>query len=54
MRDPALLPSQLQGLEAYVPHVRVVRIEDAAHYPMRSHPQLVHQAVRAFLREGDK
>jgi epoxide hydrolase 4 len=54
MRDPVLLPVQLQGLEAYVPHVRVVRIDDADHYPMRSHPTLVNQTIRDFLREGDR
>ena len=54
MRDPALLPSQLNGLAAYASHVRVVWVDDAAHYPMRSHPQLVNQAIREFLREGDK
>jgi pimeloyl-ACP methyl ester carboxylesterase len=52
LQDPVLLPNQLHGLEAYAPHLRVVRVEDAAHYPMRSHPQLVHQAMRAFLHAG--
>ena len=54
MRDPALLPSQLNGLEAYAPHVRVVWVDDADHYPMRSHPTLVNQTIREFLRDGDK
>jgi pimeloyl-ACP methyl ester carboxylesterase len=54
MRDPSLLPSQLEGLEAYAPNVRVVRVDDADHYPMRSHPKLVNQAIREFLRHGDK
>jgi pimeloyl-ACP methyl ester carboxylesterase len=54
MRDPSNAPSQLNGLEAYVPHMRVVRIEDAGHYPMRSHPTLVNQTIREFLRDGDK
>jgi epoxide hydrolase 4 len=54
MRDPSLLPSQLEGLEAYAPNVRVVRVDDADHYPMRSHPKLVNQAMREFLRHGDK
>jgi pimeloyl-ACP methyl ester carboxylesterase len=54
MRDPQLLPSQLNGLEQYAPHVRVVRVDDAGHYPMRSHPTLVNQTMRDFLRDGDK
>jgi len=52
MRDPQLLPSQLHGLEQYAPHVRVVRVDDAGHYPMRSHLTLVNQTIREFLREG--
>jgi pimeloyl-ACP methyl ester carboxylesterase len=48
MRDPHLLPQQLDGLDAYAPDLTVVRIADAGHYPMRSHPQLVNQAIRAF------
>ena len=54
MRDPYLLPSQLNGLEQYAPHVHVVRIDDAGHYPMRSHPTLVNQTIREFLRVGDR
>jgi len=27
-----------------------VRIEDGGHYPMRSHPELVNQAIRAFMQ----
>jgi pimeloyl-ACP methyl ester carboxylesterase len=54
MRDPALLPSQLKGLEAYAPNLHVVRVDDAAHYPMRSHPKLVNQAIREFLHDGSQ
>ena len=50
MRDPSLLPRQLDGLEAYAPDLTVVRIEDGGHYPMRSHPELVNQAIRAFMQ----
>jgi pimeloyl-ACP methyl ester carboxylesterase len=54
MRDPVMRPSQLNGLEQYAPHVQVVRIDDAGHYPMRSHPTLVNQTIREFLRVGDR
>jgi epoxide hydrolase 4 len=50
MRDPALLPGQLDGLEAYAADLTVRRIADAGHYPMRSHPELVNEAIRDFLR----
>jgi len=48
MRDPYTLPQQLDGLDAYAPDLTVVRIEDGGHYPMRSHPELVNQAIRTF------
>ncbi len=49
MRDPFILPGQLDGLEGYAPNLTVVRIEDGGHYPMRSHPELVNQAIRDFV-----
>jgi pimeloyl-ACP methyl ester carboxylesterase len=50
MRDPSMLPQQLDGLDAYVPDLTVVRIDDGGHYPMRTHPELVNQSIRAFLQ----
>jgi pimeloyl-ACP methyl ester carboxylesterase len=50
MRDPYILPQQLDGLDAYASDLTVVRIEDGGHYPMRSHPELVNQAIRAFMQ----
>jgi pimeloyl-ACP methyl ester carboxylesterase len=52
MRDPSLLPHQLQGLGEYAPDLTVVRIEDASHYPMRSHPALSNEAIRVFLQRS--
>jgi pimeloyl-ACP methyl ester carboxylesterase len=52
MRDPALLPGQLDGLEAYAAKLTVHRIAEAGHYPMRSHPELMNETVRRFLRSG--
>lgn len=50
MRDPALLPGQLDGLDLYASDLRVVRIDDAGHYPMRSHLEIVRRSIREFLR----
>jgi epoxide hydrolase 4 len=50
MRDEALLPGLLQGLDEYVQELTVVRIDDAGHLPMRSHPAAVSSAIRDFLR----
>ena len=50
MQDPACLPSQLDQLHDYAPNAIVVRIDDAGHLPMQSHPILVNRAIRDFLR----
>ncbi len=49
MRDPVLLPGELDGIEDYAPRAVVLRIGDAGHDPMRSHPALVNRAIRDFL-----
>lgn len=50
-RDPYLLPSGLEGLEAYAPNSRVVHIPEATHWVTLEHPQRVESLVREFLRE---
>jgi len=52
MQDPVCLPGQLDGLHDYAPNATVVRIEDAGHRPMQSHPALVNGAIRDFLRRA--
>jgi pimeloyl-ACP methyl ester carboxylesterase len=49
LRDPAMLPGLLDGLEEYVQDLTVVRIDDAGHDPMRSHPGQVNHAIRNFV-----
>jgi len=49
MQDPVCLPGQLDNLHDYAPDATVVRIEDAGHRPMQSHPSLVNRAIRDFL-----
>jgi pimeloyl-ACP methyl ester carboxylesterase len=49
MNDRALLPGSLRGLEDYVKDLALVRIDEAGHTPMRSHPAEVNRAVRDFL-----
>jgi len=50
MQDPVCLPGQLDNLHDYAPKATVVRIEDAGHRPMQSHPMLVNRAIRDFLQ----
>ena len=52
MQDPVCLPGQLDKLQDYAPNATVVRIEDAGHRPMQSHPVLVNRAIRDFLRRA--
>jgi pimeloyl-ACP methyl ester carboxylesterase len=50
LRDATMLPGLLDGLEGYVQDLTVLRIDDAGHYPMRSHTALVNDAIRNFMR----
>lgn len=49
MRDTALLPELLDGLEDYVPRLEVERVADASHWVVHEQPQLVAQRLAAFL-----
>lgn len=49
MKDRALLPANLDGLEDYVPNLTVVRAEDADHWVVHRRPDLVTEVVRAAL-----
>ncbi len=48
--DPALLPSLLDGLEAWVPRLRLVRVPGASHWIVHEQPALVAREIGAALR----
>jgi pimeloyl-ACP methyl ester carboxylesterase len=50
-RDPALVPENAEGLEAWVPALEVLRIADAGHWPMADAPDAVNAALLRFLRD---
>ena len=52
MQDPVCLPGLLDNLHDYAPNAIVVRIDDAGHLPMQSHPILVNRAIRDFLQRA--
>jgi pimeloyl-ACP methyl ester carboxylesterase len=52
MQDPVCLPGLLDKLHDYAPNATMVRIDDAGHLPMQSHPTLVNRAIRDFLRRA--
>jgi pimeloyl-ACP methyl ester carboxylesterase len=53
MSDAAMLPGSLDGLEDYVQDLRVVRIDDAGHTPMRTHAGAVNRAIGDFVRRSN-
>jgi pimeloyl-ACP methyl ester carboxylesterase len=51
MRDKALLPIQLEGLDSLVNDLTIVRIPDAGHFVPWEKPEAVAAALRPFLAE---
>ena len=51
MKDKALLPVQLDGLDDLVDDLRIVRIEEAGHFVPWEKPEPVVAAIREFLAE---
>ena len=49
MQDSALLPSLLDGLERWVPHMLLERIERATHWVVHEQPQRVATSIGRFL-----
>jgi pimeloyl-ACP methyl ester carboxylesterase len=49
MRDQALLPGNLDGLEACVPDLRIERLEQASHWVMHEEPQTLNRLIREFI-----
>jgi pimeloyl-ACP methyl ester carboxylesterase len=48
-RDKALLPCNLDGLEAYVPDLAIRRVPDATHWVVHERPAEVNGYIREFL-----
>lgn len=51
MKDKALLPVQLDGLDALVPDLTIVRIADGGHFIPWEKPEAVTAAMREWLGE---
>jgi pimeloyl-ACP methyl ester carboxylesterase len=50
MGDNALLPCNLEGLDAYVENLRIVRVPEATHWIVHEQPDLVNNTIRDFLK----
>ncbi len=48
-RDQALLPGNLDGLEAHVPTLTVHRIAEGSHWVVHEQPERVNRLIRDFL-----
>jgi pimeloyl-ACP methyl ester carboxylesterase len=48
MRDFALLPGCLEGLDEVVPGVKIVRVPEASHWIARERSDLVNREIEAF------
>ncbi len=48
-QDTALLASNLDGLDQFVPDLTIRRIPDGTHWVVHEHAALVHQYIREFL-----
>jgi epoxide hydrolase 4 len=49
--DTALLPSLLDGLDAYVPELEVQRVSDASHWLIHEQPALVAQTIERLIAQ---
>jgi epoxide hydrolase 4 len=49
MKDVALLPSLLDGLDEFVPRLTIEQVEDASHWIVHEQPQLVADRLARFL-----
>jgi len=52
MRDKALLPVQLEGLDVLVDDLTIVRVEEAGHFIPWERPAPVVEAISAFMRRA--
>jgi pimeloyl-ACP methyl ester carboxylesterase len=48
-KDTALLTGNLDGLDAFVPHLHIERFPDATHWIVHEQPEAVNRAIGAFI-----
>ncbi|TSE34086.1 Haloalkane dehalogenase [Tepidimonas taiwanensis] len=54
MRDQALLPGLLDGLDAWVPDLRIERLPDASHWLLHERPARVIGLIDGFLASAQR
>jgi pimeloyl-ACP methyl ester carboxylesterase len=51
MKDPYLLPGNLEGLDQFVPNLTVKRFPEASHWVVHEIPAEVNATIRSFLEQ---
>ena len=49
MQDVALLPSLNEGLDAYIPNLKYVQVQNGSHWVIHEHPELIQREISAYL-----
>jgi len=49
-KDKYLMTSNLTGLEAYVPDLKIKRVPDGSHWIIHEQPQLVNKYIKKFIK----
>ncbi len=52
MKDVALTPKILNGLDDYVKDLKIVKIENASHWVMVDAPDIVNSSIKNFIKNG--
>ena len=52
LRDKALMPSLLDGLERWVPQLQIVRVPEASHWIVHEQPGRVTELIASLLEQG--
>jgi len=52
MNDAALPPELVDGLEEYIPQLRLEKVEGASHWIIHERPQFIAQRLAEFLRSS--
>ncbi|MBI2492093.1 MAG: alpha/beta hydrolase [Candidatus Rokubacteria bacterium] len=52
LKDRALLPGNLDGLDRFVADLTIERVPDGSHWVIHERPELVNRLIREFLARG--
>lgn len=49
-KDQALMKSNLDGLEDYIPDLTIKRIPESSHWVIHEYPELVNKYLKEFIK----